>query len=208
MSEIMKRPAFFLDTTACSGCKACQVACKDKNDLAPGLTYRRVYEIEGGNWKSSNGVITEKPFGYFLSISCNNCEDAPCTGACPTTALHRTDDGFIIIDPLRCMGCNYCEWTCPYGALKMDSSRGIMTKCDFCIDYLYEGRNPACVDACPMRALEFGYYEDFMLRKGAVSSVYPLPGPEMTKPGLVIKPHKDTAKANNSSAVVNNLENY
>jgi anaerobic dimethyl sulfoxide reductase subunit B (iron-sulfur subunit) len=204
----MKRAAFYIDTSACAGCKTCQAACKDKNALTPGLSWRRIYEIEGGNWNNSNGVYTEKPFAYFISISCNNCEDAPCIDACPTTALHRSEDGFVLIDPLLCMGCNYCEWTCPYGALRMDGSRGIMTKCNFCIDLLYEGHNPACVDACPMRAIDFGYFEDISARRGTVNSLYPLPGFEMTKPGLVIKPHKDALKANNDNAIVNNLENY
>lgn len=204
----MRRPAFYIDSTACSGCKACQAACKDKNDLAPGLSWRRVYEIEGGNWKNTNGVVTEKPFGYYLSISCNHCGDAPCVDACPTSALHKTDDGIVVIDPMLCMGCDYCEWTCPYGALKMDPSRGIMTKCDACIDYLYEGRNPACVDACPMRVLEFGYFDSMSARRGTTSAVFPLPDPKQTSPGLVIKPHKDSAVANDSNAMVNNTENY
>lgn len=204
----MKQPAFYFDSTACSGCKACQVACKDKNDLPPGLTWRRVYEVEGGNWGHNDGVITEKPFGYFLSVSCNHCADAPCIGSCPTGALHSTEDGFVIIDYLLCMGCNYCEWTCPYGALKMDSSRGIMTKCDFCIDYLYEGRNPACVDACPMRALEFGYFDTLSARRGTTSAVFPLPDPAQTKPGLVIKPHRDASRATGENTFVNNTEKY
>jgi len=204
----MKRPAFYFDSTACSGCKACQVACKDKNDLSPGLTWRRIYEIEGGDWVRKDGAITEKPFGYFLSVSCNHCAEAPCIGSCPTGALHANEDGFIILDYMLCMGCNYCEWTCPYGALKMDSSRGIMTKCDFCIDYLYEGRNPACVDACPMRALEFGYFDTLSARRGTTAVVFPLPDPAQTKPGLVIRPHRDASKAGEGNAEVNNTEKY
>jgi anaerobic dimethyl sulfoxide reductase subunit B len=204
----MRRPAFYIDATACSGCKACQAACKDKNDLEPGLSWRRVYEIEGGNWKSQDGAITEKPFAYFLSISCNHCENEPCTKACPTGALHKTEDGIVVIDRLLCMGCNYCEWTCPYGSLRMDASQGIMTKCDACIDYLYEGRNPACVDACPMRAIEFGFFDTYSARPGLMSSVFPLPAFEMTKPGLLIKPHNDSSKATTGNAIVNNTENY
>jgi len=204
----MGRFAFFIDSSACSGCKACQAACRDKNDLPPGVSWRRIYEVEGGSWKITDGVITEKPFAYNFSMSCNHCEDTPCVDACPTTALHKTLDGIVVIDKLKCMGCNYCEWTCPYKALKMDSTQGIMTKCDMCEDYIYEGRNPACVDACPMRALEFGYYDTLVSRHGSNAKIYPLPGYEMTKPSVVIKVHPDASRANNENASVNNLEVY
>jgi anaerobic dimethyl sulfoxide reductase subunit B (iron-sulfur subunit) len=204
----MRRFAFYIDSSACSGCKACQAACRDKNDLAPGVSWRRIYEVEGGNWKIEDGVITEKPFAYYFSMSCNHCEDTPCVDACPTTALHKTLDGIVVIDKMKCMGCNYCEWTCPYKALKMDSSQGIMTKCDMCEDYIYEGKNPACVDACPMRALEFGYYDTLVSLHGSNAKIYPLPGYEMTRPSVVLKVHPDASKATNDNASVNNLEVY
>lgn len=184
------------------------MACRDKNELPTGITWRRIYEIEGGEWKSNGKAYTGKPFGYFLSISCNNCEDAPCINACPTSAMHLSDDGLVMIDRMLCLGCDYCKWTCPYDALHLDPSGGIMGKCDFCIDLLYEGRNPACVDACPMRAIEFGYCDDFEGREGLLRSVFPLPDEKMTKPSLYIRAHKDAKGSDKSNAGINNTGKF
>jgi len=203
----MGRFAFYIDSASCSGCKTCQTACRDKNNLPSGVNWRSIYEVEGGEWKLSNGVISEKPFAYNFSMSCNHCEVTPCVDACQVDALYKNLDGLVVIDSMKCMGCNYCEWTCPYKALKFDPSQGKMTKCDMCEDYIFEGRNPACVDACPMRAIEFGNYETLATRHGENAKIYPLPGFEMTRPGLVVKVHPDAAKATNGNAVVNNLGN-
>jgi anaerobic dimethyl sulfoxide reductase subunit B len=204
----MSKLAFYVDINACSGCKACQVACKDKNDLWPGISWRRVYEVEVGEWKSSNGVVTEKPTAYYLSISCNHCEEPECLKACPSKAIFKTLDGLVLVDPDLCIGCMYCEWTCPYGALSFDFNTGVMSKCDGCEDLLYLGENPACVDACSMRVLHFGDFRQFANEHGEITSVYPLPDYSMTKPGLILTPHNTAKRAGPSNAEVNNTENY
>jgi len=199
----MKLYGFYINSSACSGCKTCQVACKDKNDLKQGVNWRRVYDIQGGEWKSDNGVFNSVPFAYNLSISCLNCETPKCLDACPTKAIYENENGFILIDQKLCMGCRYCEWVCPYGAPQYDPELKMMTKCNLCEDYILTGRKPSCVDSCPMRALDFGPMEEMKEKYGTVAQVFPLPDPGLTGPGVVIKPHKDADKARASSAVVN-----
>jgi anaerobic dimethyl sulfoxide reductase subunit B len=199
----MKLYAFYINSSACSGCKTCQVACKDKNDLKPGINWRRIYDIQGGAWKSENGAYVSVPFAYNLSVSCFNCENPKCVNACPTRAIYENENGIVVIDHDLCMGCRYCEWVCPYGALQFDPELKMMTKCNMCEDYLVKGQKPSCVDSCPMRALDFGRYDEMTAKYGTLAQVYPLPEPGLTGPGMIIKPHKDSDQANPESATVN-----
>jgi len=185
----MKRLAFFFDSASCSGCKACQVACKDKNNLAVGQLWRRVYEITGGGWQKRGAAWQQDVFAYNLSMSCNHCEDPPCVGNCPTGALARRDDGIVTLAQDRCVGCKYCTWSCPYGAPQFNPDERVMGKCDMCADYVDQGKNPSCVDACPMRALDFGDYEDLLDRHGEPDNVYPQPDDSITRPSICIKGH-------------------
>ena len=113
-----KQLGFYIDSSRCSGCKACQVACKDKNNLEVGRRFRRVYEVNGGNFiPTGQGGVSNNVFAYTLSISCNHCADPVCTKNCPTTAMHkRPGDGIVRVDTDKCVGCGYCAWSCPYGA--------------------------------------------------------------------------------------------
>ncbi len=199
----MKQYAFYINSSACSGCKTCQVACKDKNDLKPGINWRRVYDIQGGGWKSKNGAFVSTPFAYNLSISCLNCETPKCVNACPTRAIYENENGIVVIDHDLCMGCRYCEWVCPYGAPQFDPDLKMMTKCNMCEDYILAGQKPSCVDSCPMRALDFGPYDKLTEKYGTLAQVFPLPDPGFTGPGLIIKAHKDAVKATGESATVN-----
>jgi anaerobic dimethyl sulfoxide reductase subunit B (iron-sulfur subunit) len=178
-------------------------ACKDKNDLKPGVNWRRVYDIQGGCWKSEKGAFTSTPFAYNLSLSCFNCEIPKCVDACPTKAIYENENGIIVIDHNLCMGCRYCEWVCPYGAPQYDPDLKMMTKCNLCEDYILKGQKPSCVDSCPMRALDFGPIGEMTAKYGNIARVFPLPDPGITDPGMIIMPHKDAAKANPDSAVVN-----
>jgi anaerobic dimethyl sulfoxide reductase subunit B (iron-sulfur subunit) len=199
----MRLYAFYINSSACSGCKTCEIACKDKNDLKPGINWRRVYEIQGGDWKEENGAFISQPFAYNLSVSCFNCEYPKCVNACPTKAIYEDEDGFILIDQELCMGCRYCEWVCPYGAPQFDPGLKRMTKCNLCVDYVTSGKKPSCVDACPMRALDFGTFSEMSSKYGDIARVYPLPDPSLTGPGLIIKPHKDASEASAETSEVN-----
>lgn len=202
----IKQYAFYIDTSNCSGCKTCQVACKDKNDLDVGVLWRRVYEISGGDWVERKTTWQAGIYAYHLSISCNHCREAACLAACPTGAISRRDDGIVVIDKKKCVGCRYCEWACPYGSPQYDQTAGVMTKCDFCLDYLEQGKTPACVAACPLRVLEFGELEELVAKHGNQAHIYPLPDPTVTKPAMILKPHKDAKRAENEEADVVNKE--
>lgn len=199
----MSRLAFFFDSSTCSGCKTCQVACKDKNDLPVGQVWRRVYEVTGGGWKKTGTSWTQNVFAYNLSLSCNHCEDPICAKNCPTRAIQKREDGIVLIDQDSCIGCKYCAWACPYGALQFNPEKGVMGKCDLCADYVDQGKNPSCVDACPMRALDFGDYEDLLSKYGEPSHIHPLPDPTITRPSILVRPHRS---AGGSDATVSNVE--
>jgi anaerobic dimethyl sulfoxide reductase subunit B (iron-sulfur subunit) len=189
--------AFTFDASACSGCKACQEACKDKNQLPAGILWRRVIEVSGGEWHATGDAWENNVFAYNLSIACNHCSHPKCAGVCPTDAYIVRPDGIVLIDASKCMGCGYCAWACPYGVPQYDDEQGIMTKCDLCCDSLDEGLPPNCVAACPMRVLDYGMTEHLessgqslnLWQLPATEHPFPLPDYSRTEPHLVIKPH-------------------
>jgi anaerobic dimethyl sulfoxide reductase subunit B (iron-sulfur subunit) len=204
--------AFSFDASACTGCKACQVACKDKNNLPLGVLWRRVYEISGGSWSnvgtrtSGTEVWQTDVFAYHLSMSCNHCIHPKCAGVCPTDAYVVRQDGIVFIDGSKCIGCGYCAWACPYSAPQFDPESRCMTKCNFCFDEIDAGLPPACVAACPMRVLDITTVENGTWREQSKTPLWEVPGNEhpfplpsysRTQPNLAIRPH---------SAMKNELE--
>jgi anaerobic dimethyl sulfoxide reductase subunit B len=200
------RRAFHVDSAACSGCKACQVACKDRHGLGEGLRWRRVYEVVGGGWSQRGGAWLNDVFAYNVSVACNHCERPICMEVCPAAAITQREDGLVLLDPHRCMGCRYCEWACPYGAPQYDAATGRMTKCTFCVDDVDGGGQPACVTACPLRALDFGDLAELEARYGPLPSLHPLPDPTLTRPALVMTPHRQSVTAGVGLARVANRE--
>ena len=207
--EVARQLAFYLDATACTGCKACQVACKDRNGLPVGLLWRRVYEVTGGGWWRQGAAWAQDVFAYHLSLACNHCERPACLEVCPAGAIRKRPDGIVLIDPEKCIGCRYCAWACPYGAPQYDAAAGRMTKCTFCVEEIDSGRPPACVAACPMRALDYGERAELEARHaprtGVVGAVreapqppgkafVPLPDDSLTRPALLIRPHRDAPR--------------
>ena len=186
---MLKQPAFFLDMTACTGCKTCMIACIDGNDLPQGVLWRRVAEYSGGGWAAQpDNTFTQSVFAYYVSVSCNHCANPVCVKACPTTAMHQTPEGFVRVDTNKCVGCRYCEQNCPYSAPQYNAEKGTMSKCDFCYARQQKGETPWCVAACPMRALHFGEYEELVKKYGNAAHIAPLPDPALTGPRLVINP--------------------
>jgi anaerobic dimethyl sulfoxide reductase subunit B (iron-sulfur subunit) len=204
----MAKLAFFFDATMCTGCKACQVACKDKSDLPVGVNWRRVAEFSGGNWvKNPDGTYDNTAFAYYTSIACNHCDNPLCLDVCPTQAIWKRDeDGIVLIDSDKCIGCRYCEWACPYGAPQFNEEVGVMTKCNFCFDYIDEGQSPSCVAACPSRALDFGDIEELRAKYGDTAEIAPLPEAKITEPNLVIKPHKHAQPVDSNAGQLANPE--
>ena len=198
MSQTLIEPGadygFFFDQAACTGCKACQVACVDKHDTPDGVVWRRVAEYSGGTWQVDGNTVTPNIFAYYTSIACNHCARPVCVEVCPTTAMTRRDDGTVYVDQGKCVGCRYCEWACPYSAPQADTDRGHMTKCDLCFDYRSEGLDPACVAACPSRVLGWGPIDELRAEHGDEAGIAPLPDPSITEPHLVIRPHRDAQR--------------
>ncbi|MBE0409585.1 MAG: dimethylsulfoxide reductase subunit B [Anaerolineales bacterium] len=201
-----KQMAFYFDASACIGCKVCQVACQDKNNLAPDILWRRVFTYGNGSWiKISNTYIPNNVTRYFISTACQHCENPLCRNVCPTTAISKSADGIVLINADKCIGCRYCEWACPYGALQFNEETNAMTKCDFCEDLLAQGNNPACVDACVMRCLDFGDLNELRMKYGNLAAIEPLPSDEITHPSFVLTPHKHTQLTGQGTGRILNL---
>jgi anaerobic dimethyl sulfoxide reductase subunit B (iron-sulfur subunit) len=167
------------------------MACKDKNNTFVGLKYRSVIEYERGGWEEKEGcLIPSEVSVYSLSFSCMHCQDPACVKACPTTAMTKRKDGIVYVDESKCVACSYCLWNCPYGAPRLNTSRKAMGKCDFCRDLIDQGENPACVDACLMRCLEYGELDELRTKYGNNAQIAPLPSPSITKPSVVINPSR------------------
>jgi anaerobic dimethyl sulfoxide reductase subunit B (iron-sulfur subunit) len=221
--------AFTFDASACSGCKACQIACKDKNNLPSGVLWRRVYEVSGGSWTNVGadgvrpGVWETDVFAYNLSIACNHCVHPKCAGVCPTDAYIVRPDGIVYIDESKCVGCGYCSWACPYSAPRYNPELHHMTKCNFCFDNIDAGLPPACVAACPMRVLDYVTVDDgpTTVENGQRSTVhgqelqplwntpgsehpFPLPTFSRTQPHILLKPHM--AMSNDLKKTITNWE--
>jgi len=197
---------FLFDSSFCTGCKACQVACKDKNQLPAGILWRRVYEVSAGTWQKNDGAWTTDVYAYNISMACNHCEYPICAGVCPTNAYIILPNGIVHLDTERCTGCGYCSWACPYGAPQFDLQTGTMTKCDFCEDYLEQGKPPACVAACPMRSLEFAELPGLESQPGYTQEIPPLPDPASRNPRFFIKPHSAVEQANQGYPQIANRE--
>ena len=171
---------FYFDMTACIGCRTCQVACKDKNDLEMGVIFRRLSDFEVGEYPA---VQT-----YHYSGSCNHCEKPECVAACPNAAMYiDEEDGTVQHDDEKCIGCQYCVKACPYGVPQHIESIQKTHKCDGCIQLRANGEQPACVAACPMRALEFGPIDELRAaHPDAVNAIAVLPEPK-TEPSIDIE---------------------
>ena len=137
-------------------------------------------------------------FAYHLSLSCNHCERPICLEGCPARAITRRQDGVVLIEPDHCLGCGYCSWTCPYSAPQLHAREGVMTKCTFCAEDLDLGLAPACVAACPVRALDAGDPAELAARHGSTdraAGLAPLPPADLTEPALHLAPHVDGDRA-------------
>lgn len=173
---------FFFDQKACIGCRTCQIACKDKNDLSVGTLFRKVASFEVGSYPSAKI--------YHYSGSCNHCENPACVAVCPNQAMHiDQEDGTVQHDDSKCIGCEYCVKACPYGHPQYIEELKVVHKCDGCIGLRSVREKPACVAACPMRALDFGPIGD--LRAGhpdIVNQITILPDSSQTNPSVAIEP--------------------
>ena len=182
-----RRMGFFTDTSVCIGCKACEVACKQWNDLPAdgsqfkkGGSYDHTGDLSASTWRHVRFVELLEPSPplelpdlvamaegvgskwLFLSDVCKHCTNAGCLDACPTGALIRTEHQTVVLQADVCNGCGYCVPACPFGVVDRDPIDGRAGKCTLCYDRLEDGLEPACAKACPTDSIQFGPYEELV----------------------------------------------
>ncbi|MBW8366818.1 MAG: 4Fe-4S dicluster domain-containing protein [Arenimonas sp.] len=167
-----KKLGLVIDLDTCVGCHACAVSCKEWNagGITGPLTDENPYGTDPyGVWfnrvHSYEVAATAEQAASTLHFprSCLHCETPACVTVCPTGASYkRAEDGIVLVDEDKCIGCKLCSWACPYGAREYSAVEGVMKKCTLCVDRIYNetipevSRQPACVQACPTRARHFG----------------------------------------------------
>ncbi len=172
---------FFTDTTVCIGCKACEVACKEWNQLPDdgfhftGMSYDNTAALGASTWRHVSFV--ERPvalseqltgLGQFswlmMSDVCKHCQRAGCLEACPTGAILRTEHDTVYVQPDICNGCGYCVTACPFGVIDRRDDDGRAWKCTLCYDRLKGDLIPACAKACPTDSIQFGELDELRER--------------------------------------------
>ncbi len=185
--EAGKSYGFFTDTTLCIGCKACEVACKEWNNLPAdnigltGQSYDNTGALSANTWRHVNFI--EQPAGsrgcgcvrenvqdafqsnwLMMSDVCKHCHNAPCLEACPTGALFKTEFDTVVVQQDICNGCGYCIPACPFGVVDLSPIDGKAHKCTLCYDRLKGGLETACAKACPTDSIQFGELSDLQAR--------------------------------------------
>lgn len=182
----------FVDTTICTGCKACQVACKEWNGLPgepahfgkrPDRSYPVANNFTGDSYDNT-GSLSATDWRHvrfieqfseernerrwlFDSDSCKHCIDAGCLNACPTKAIIRSDMGNVIVQQDVCIGCKFCIPSCPYGVIAFSEQTGTVHKCTLCNDRIHNGLGTACAKACPTGSIRFGDVAELKTRADA-----------------------------------------
>lgn len=162
-----EQTGFFTDTTLCIGCKACEVACKQWNQLPSdgfhwtGNSYDNTAALGDTTWRHVAFVEQFDRPGLpdrllMMSDVCKHCEQAPCQEACPTGSLIYNEFGNVYLQPDICNGCATCVVACPFGVLDRNDNDGRAHKCTLCYDRQRDGMTPACAKACPTGSIQFG----------------------------------------------------
>jgi formate dehydrogenase iron-sulfur subunit len=161
---------FYTDTTVCIGCKACEVACKEWNQLPStngglntlsGDSYDNTRRLDGIHWRHVRFIeqfSEDRRDGRWLLMSdvCKHCVQAGCLEVCPTGAIIRTEFDTVVIQSNACNGCRDCIAACPFGVIEVNPVSGTAQKCTLCYDRLQGGLEPACSKACPTQSIQFG----------------------------------------------------
>jgi len=180
MAEIKPGEAygFFTDTSVCIGCKACEVACKQWNQLpgnepAFGDGFDNTGSLDSQNWRhvqfidnvpDETLVAGQGKAWLLMSDVCKHCSHASCMDVCPTGAIIRTEFDSVFIQPSVCNGCRDCIAACPYSVIEIDETTNVAQKCTLCYDRLQGGLEPACAKACPTESIQFGPVSELRAR--------------------------------------------
>jgi Fe-S-cluster-containing dehydrogenase component len=180
--DLLQRWVKVLDQDKCIGCHACTTACKSENEVPLGVTRTYVKSVEVGTFPQVRRA--------FQVTRCNQCADAPCTAACPTTAMFRRPDGIVDFDKAACIGCKACIAACPYDAIFINPEDNSAEKCNLCAHRIEIGLEPACVTVCPTDAILVGDLNDPASEVARIVAREPVTvrRPEKgTRPGLFYK---------------------
>jgi formate dehydrogenase iron-sulfur subunit len=163
------RMGFFTDTSVCIGCKACEVACKEWNNIPEdglawlGLSYDNTGALGASTWRHVAFIEQAAPSDsrggvrwLMSSDVCKHCTSAACLEVCPTGSLIRTEFGTVVVQQDICNGCGYCVPACPFGVIDRREEDGRVWKCTLCYDRLKDDLTPACAKACPTESIQFG----------------------------------------------------
>jgi len=165
---------FFTDTTVCIGCKACEVACKEWNQLPDdglffsGMSYDNTVALGASTWRHVAFIERPVPLAdpnrdfswLMMSDVCKHCRSAACLEVCPTGSIVRTEFDSVFVQPDICNGCGMCVVACPFGVIERNEEDGRAWKCTLCYDRQRDGDVPACAKACPTESIVFGEIED------------------------------------------------
>ncbi|OAT84830.1 4Fe-4S dicluster domain-containing protein [Desulfotomaculum copahuensis] len=170
---------FLINTEKCIGCQSCEMACKNEFQTDAVVHWRRVYPVGEKNYP--------RPERIFMSIACNHCARPECLRVCPVQAYTKREDGIVVHNHDRCIGCRSCVMACPYRAPQYNPHYRKVEKCSLCYLRIDQGKKPACVDACSVGALQL-----IRLDKAAVpDTVDRMPGfpdPSITGPSVRFVP--------------------
>ncbi len=176
MSDTM---GFFTDVTLCIGCKACEVACKQWNELPAdgyaltGNSYDNTSRLGSETWRhvafveQMDRTTPADSRWMMLSDVCKHCTNAGCMEACPTGAIVRNEFGDVYVQPDICNGCGYCVPSCPFGVVAIQPATGVAAKCTLCYDRQKDGIEPACAKACPTDSITFGKVDELRAKAEA-----------------------------------------
>ena len=149
----MTQYAIVTDVNRCVGCLACSVACKVVNNVPVGSFWNKTLRVtnpseDGANWPNVDN--------YYLTVSCQHCEEPECVKVCPTEASHIREDGTVQIDKSKCIGCQFCAMACPYGVRYLNEEERVVEKCTLCEQKIAQGELPQCVSQCCGMARWYG----------------------------------------------------
>lgn len=154
----MAQYAIATDLNLCVGCLSCSVACKVANNVPVGMFWNKTLRI-GPNTKEGGSGQWPDVEMYFLTVQCQHCKDPECVKVCPTGASHKLEDGTVQVDKEKCIGCQFCAMSCPYGVRYLNEEERVVEKCTLCEQKVAQGELPACVAQCGARARFFGDLE-------------------------------------------------